>query len=104
MLTSAHPILTETEWVAVSIALRDAQRCGCDAEARDASSGGLRRMTNLLFGRRRPPPLASPRLEAIRRFVCASNRRRKLAVEHVTPLTEHGFNRAQIDALGLLSL
>lgn len=103
MTTTAEPILTRNEWVAVSIALQDAQRCGCPAEARDADPGPLRRAANFLFGSRRPTPLADPRLEAIRRFVCASRRRRKTAMEHVPPLAEHGFNQAQIDALGLLS-
>lgn len=99
----AHPKLTRNEWAAVSIALQDAQRCGCAAEAGDARPGPIRRLATLVFGSRRPTPLADPRLEAVRRFVCASYRRRGGADDLARPLAAHGFSAAQIDALQLLS-
>ena len=104
MPVTPEPTLTRNEWAAVSLALQDAQRCGCAAEALDARSGAIHRLGKLLFGRRRPTPLANPRLEAVRHFVCASRRRKLPATELASPLEEQGFSPAQIDALGLLSL
>ncbi|SFR83789.1 hypothetical protein [Sphingomonas jatrophae] len=99
----AQPTLSTSEWNAVAIALKDAQRCGCTAEAIGEEAGPVRRLATFLTGRRRPNPLADPRLEAVRQFVCTSYRRRAPATEIAPALAEHGFNRAQIDALGLLA-
>lgn len=98
-----QPVLSSSEWAAVSVALKDAQRCGCTAEPANASPGALRRAVRFIFGSRRPTPLADPRLEAIRRFVCASSRRRDPVDGLAAPLAEHGFSTAQIDAIHLLS-
>ena len=104
MSATAEPTLSRHEWAAVSIALQDAERCGCAAQARDAPAGILGRAAALVFGQNRPTSLADPRLEAVRRFVCASRRRRRAADDLAPPLATHGFSQAQIDALGLLSL
>lgn len=101
--SSIQPVLSGSEWAAVSVALRDAQRCGCAAEAANTRPGALRRAVRFVFGSRRPTPLADPRLEAIRRFVCASNRRRGPVDGLAALLAEHGFSTAQINALHLLS-
>lgn len=103
MTTAIQPTLSRSEWSAVSIALQDAQRCGCAAEAGSKEAGLLSRAATFAFGRRRPTPLADTRLEAVRRFVCASNRRRRPADDLAAPLAAHGFSPAQIDALGLLA-
>lgn len=103
MSTADEPILTTTEWAAVSVALQDAGRCGCAAAPADGGRRGLRALGRFVFGNRKPTPLADPRLEAVRQFVCSSRRRRSPVAELAAPLAEHGFTRAQIDALGLLS-
>lgn len=103
MSTVVEPTLTRDEWAAVSIALQDAQRCGCGAQAGDTRTGIFGRTAALLFGQRRPTPLANSRLEAVRRFVCATHRRRRAADDLAAPLATHGFSPAQIAALGLLS-
>ena len=63
MLATNDPILTAHEPAAVSVALQDAGR------------SGLRGIGRFVFGTRRPTPLADPRLEAVRRFVCDTRRR-----------------------------
>lgn len=94
--------LTVTERTVVSIALQDAERCGCAAEQAIGSTTRFRRLVKLLFGSGRPTPLADPRLEAIRRFVCA-NRRRDTTEDLATPLADHGLSESQIAALAHLS-
>ncbi|MFD1952139.1 hypothetical protein ACFSGX_15300 [Sphingomonas arantia] len=103
MPSPTSPNLSRTEWAAVAVALQDTARCGCTAEAIDASSGSLRRLTQFLFGRHGPTPLADPRLEAVRRFVCASHVGSGASSDLAKALTDHGFSQAQIDALDLLS-
>jgi hypothetical protein len=103
MPATDDPILTPAEWAAVSVALQDAGRCGCAAAPADSGRRGLRGLGRLVFGSRRPTPFADPRLEAVRQFVCSSRRRRQPVAELAAPLAEHGFTRAQIDALALLS-
>jgi hypothetical protein len=49
------------------------------------------------------PELLDPRVEALRTFVCATHRARTAAVEYSAELERVGFNRAQIEAVALLS-
>ena len=100
-----HPKLTNLEWSTVAIALNDANRCGC-APAVDSNSPSFpRRVAHAVFGRsQRPNALADPRLEAIRKFVCTTNRYRKPAAELAPSLAAQGFSQAQIDAIALLSI
>ena len=98
------PDLSNLEWSAVAVALQDAHRCGCVAASAPGRGGIVERLALKLFGRRRPNGLADPKLETVRRFVCATNRRRGRAEEYVPGLAQHGFSPSQIDALTLLSV
>jgi hypothetical protein len=99
-----EPDLSPTEWMAVSVALRDAADCGC---ALPPEPGSLRdwadRIGRALVGRQPRTSLADPRLEALRRFMCETRIRRRPAEELAGALAEQGFSRAQISALAMLS-
>jgi len=95
------PRLSRTDWQAVSVALNDAAQCGCGEVT--GKPGAVGRLLGALTGNAPRPPLADPRLEAIRRFVCATRRGRRPADAHVPGLIAQGFSRDQIDALALLS-
>ena len=94
------PTLSEREWQAVSAAFADASECGCgNLEKPRLASGLLRAVT----GSRARRPLADHRLEAVRTFVCATNRQRRTADHLVPALLDHGFNDRQVDALAMLA-
>lgn len=95
-----QPSLSRSEWQAVAIALKDADGCGCAAEARGTRFG---RLWSAVTGNAPARPLANPRLEAVRRFVCATRRLHRRADRYVPDLMAQGFNPAQVDALTLLS-
>lgn len=97
--TGTAPTLDALEWQAVSVALKDAATCGCGDVARP---GAITRALRSVLGVRPPQPLADPRLEAVRRFVCVT-RRRGGAERDAAALASHGYNRRQIAALALLS-
>jgi hypothetical protein len=101
---SAAPVLSQTEWAAVSVAFQDAAACGCTAARATEKPSLLGRVADTLFGARRPTPLADPRLEAIRQFVCTTRRQRQPATHLVPVLADHGFNPAQIEAIALLAI
>ena len=94
------PILSQLEWKAVSDALADASNCGCGNRERPRLTSRLYRAVT---GSQGPHPLADPKLEAVRNFVCETNRTRRVAKHHVPALLNHGFNDRQVDALALLS-
>ena len=94
-----HPELSPSEWRAVSIALADADRIGCPA----GNSGLFGRLYSAMTGNRPATPLADPRLEAVRRFVCDTHRQRRLSQAYAPALAEHGFNGRQIEALAMLA-
>jgi hypothetical protein len=101
---TAAPELSQTEWAAVSVAFQDAAACGCSAVPATERPSLLGRVADTLFGARRPTPLANPRLEAIRQFVCTTRRQRQPAAHLVPVLADHGFNPAQIEAIALLAI
>lgn len=96
--------LSKTEWMAVAVALNDANAFGCNAPS---DSGSLRSrlngMARTLFGIESRRQLADPRLETLRRFVCTTRSRRRRADEMVPELIRHGFNPAQVNAIAQLS-
>lgn len=104
MCSQGIPQLSSTEWAAVSVALQDAAGCGCAAASPGTPRSKIGRALDLLFGSRRATPLADPRLEAIRQFVCKTRRQRQPAAELVPALADQGFNAAQIDAIALLAI
>jgi hypothetical protein len=97
---ASAPALSHTEWRAVSVALNDAADIRCGVVDKP---GRLSRLFTTLTGVEHKRPLADPRLETLRRFVCQTRATRTEASELVPALIEQGFNRAQIAALALLS-
>jgi len=100
MQTLAEPKLSRSDWQAVSIALHDAGSSRCGASGKRGIVG---RLFTAVTGEEPARPLADPRLEAIRSFVCATRRTRRPAERFVPDLEAQGFSRDQIDALALLS-
>ncbi|MBU3078932.1 hypothetical protein [Sphingomonas quercus] len=93
------PALSQTEWKAVTVAINDAANCGCAS----GEPGRLGRIFAALTGIERPKPLADPRLEALRLFVCDTRRSRKPAESLVPALIDQGYNPAQVRAIALLA-
>ena len=100
MAFTASPELTENEWRAVSVALNDAAGHGYVAPD---GSGPFSRLLAWFTGIEARRPLADPRLEALRAFVCTTRARRAAAVEFVPALAKHGYNDRQIAAIALLA-
>ena len=103
-MASSVAELSKTEWMAVAVALNDANAFGCSippeaGSLRDKLSGAAR----TLFGIEQRKQLADPRLETLRRFVCTTRARRRPADEFMPALLQHGFNPAQVDAIAQLS-
>jgi len=99
---AAQPRLTTAEWQAVTVALRDVERFACAVPA-GKPEGGLSKLFRALTGIEKPRPLADPRLDAIRRFVCASRRNMARAREIAGELMDFGYSRDQIEALRMVA-
>lgn len=90
------PPLSPLEWKVVSLAMREA------GEAGRAGRGRLARLFGPAVGLRPKLPLADPRLEALRRFVCRV--RDRADVSELKPrLIELGFHPSQISAVAMLA-
>lgn len=104
MATILQPTLSRAEWHAVSIALHDADQHACtSAKPSGRWSGFIGWLYTAITGNEPQRPLADPRLESIRRFVCAMRRKPDAAVTLIPELEAHGFSSAQVEALALLS-
>lgn len=97
----AQPHLTTAEWQAVTVALRDAEHLSCGASSKP--EGRLSRLFRAVTGIEQPRPLADPRLDAVRRFVCASRRNVVRAREVASELMVLGYSREQIEALRIVA-
>lgn len=98
------PTLSRTEWQAVSIGLQDALKYGCAGPPELGSlKARLQRLLSLVCGIEPPRPLADPRLEALRRFVCSARRGQPIKNEHAPTLIEQGFSPLQLNAIALLA-
>ncbi len=102
MTLTSQPMLSRSEWKAVAIAFNDAADRGCALPGE--KSGVLGRVLGAVTGIKPLAPLADPRLEAIRGFVCDTRRHRRPADRYVPVLEAQGFSHAQVEALALLSL
>jgi hypothetical protein len=101
---SSLPDLSKTEWMAVSVAFQDAADCGCAIPPAPGSfRARLNKLARRLFGGEANTPLADPRLEALRRFVCTTRVKRRPVERYADNLMDQGFTRSQVDALALLS-
>ena len=96
--------LSQTEWRAVTVALRDAEHFGT-AVARQVGQpeGGIARALRWLTGIEAPRPLADPRLDALRRFVWAARRRSARVRDMVPELMDFGYSPTQIEAIRLVA-
>jgi hypothetical protein len=101
----ANPHLTGLEWQVVATAFNDASghRCG-SARKPSRLISGLRRLLEALTGVRAPQPLADPRLEKLRSFLCFTRDKGRPSQQTWEELLELGFSEAQIEALALLAL
>ena len=99
----AAPSLDPVEWRAVAIALQDADRAAWLAPEGNSLRSRLGHLYTRLTGTTPVPPLADPRLDTLRRFVHATRRTRAMAEPLVPAMMAQGFNRAQVEAIALLS-
>ncbi len=90
------PPLSALEWKVVTLAMREAGRTATRRR------GWLRRMIDGGAGTRPNLPLADPRLETLRRFVCRV-RDRADASELKHRLLEFGFHPNQISAVAMIA-
>ena len=96
------PALSQIEWNAVVIALRDADRRAHEP-ARSRVGRFFDKAVAVLTGNEPATPLADPRLETLRRFVSGSRRHHRSDERTATELLEHGFSCAQLRAISLLA-
>ena len=97
----AHvPTLSDLEWKVVSLAMRELG----DAAPREPGRLGrrLRAFWSAVTGWEPKRPLADPRLELLRRYVCTQAGRRD-AAELAPRLLSHGFTQNQLSAVTLLA-
>jgi hypothetical protein len=92
------PELSAIEWQTVALALNDAGTRAMVRPGGDWMAGLWRIITGASVAR----PLADPRLEALRGFVCDARRRRRIDITLAEQLLQHGFNTRQIEAIALL--
>lgn len=98
------PVLTKTEWLAVTVAIRDVVSTSCTFPK---AQGWLARNLAWLFGTdavvEASSPPADARTEALRRFICTIQRQREVDEDLVAPLLGQGFTRAQVDAIAMVT-
>lgn len=93
------PLLSALEWKVVSLAMREAGEAGCGGTRR---RGWLGRLIDGGAGLRPKLPLADPRLETLRRFVCRLCDRADVS-ELKRRLVEFGFHPDQIAAVATIA-
>lgn len=93
------PALSRSEWKAVATAYDEAEAY----RLAPVRSSLLRTAIDRLTGTRTELRTADPRREALSRFVCTVRRTRRADERLVPELLGFGFNRAQVEALALLS-
>ncbi|MBV9842378.1 MAG: hypothetical protein JOY99_12760 [Sphingomonadaceae bacterium] len=97
------PALSALEWKVVRLALREAGELRCAGVAEPSRlRQRLRRLWTALTGWEPQRPLADPRLEMLRRFVCTARGRRD-AAEIARRLLGMGFTQRQLAAVTLLA-
>jgi len=96
---AAAPTLSALEWKVVSLAMREAGENGCGAGKR---GHWLSRLIARGGGVRPKLPLADPRLETLRRFVCRLQNRADVS-ELSNRLVELGYHPTQISAVAMVA-
>jgi hypothetical protein len=98
-----QPMLTGLEWKVVALALREASDGGCGGIVPPSRLTRLfRRIAHALTGWEGPRPLADPRLETLRRFVCTSRWGHHDAAALAQSLLQQGFSQPQVRAVAML--
>ncbi|SNS38305.1 hypothetical protein SAMN06295912_105152 [Sphingomonas laterariae] len=92
--------LSALEWQVIGLAIREASRIG---GGRIFAASRWRRLASLLTGSEALRPLADPRLETLRSFVCAVRNGHKLAERLATKLLDQGYSSDQVSAVRLLA-
>jgi len=95
---SDAPTLSALEWKVVSLAIREAADAGCGS----VKSSWLGRLMRRAAGVAPKMPLADPRLETLRRFVCRV-RGRADASDLISALRDLGYSQNQISAVAMLA-
>ncbi|RYD89784.1 MAG: hypothetical protein EOP61_30890 [Sphingomonadales bacterium] len=96
---TSTPPLSALEWKVVSLAMREAGEAGAGGTRR---RGWFGRMIDGTTGLRPKLPLADPRLEMLRRFVCRLCARADVS-ELKPRLIELGFHPSQISAVAMIA-
>ena len=94
------PVLSDLEWKVVSLALREAGESVIGEPGRLGRQ--LRALWSAVTGWEPKRPLADPRLETLRRFVCTQRGRRD-AAHLAARLLGMGFTPSQLSAVTLLA-
>lgn len=92
--------LSALEWQVIGLAIREAGRFG---GGRIRAATRWRRLWSFVTGNETLRPLADPRLEALRSFVCAVRNGRRPVERLAGRLLELGFTCDQIGAVRLLA-
>ena len=98
-MATAAPSLSKREWQVVAIALREADQHGCGGIVPPSRIG---RIWTAITGREPIRPLADPRLETLRRFVCQLHRRAEPVETLGQALIDLGYSRDQVNAIAAL--
>ncbi len=94
------PALSRQDWLAAHVGAHDADTIGCRAPATpDHAKTRLQRWMTRLFGDNAPMPLADPRLEAVRRFACATRAGRLPDGTLIGELHQRGLDDAELAAI-----
>jgi hypothetical protein len=102
---AAPPHLSSLEWQVVAAAFSDASEHACGSPREPSRfSAGVRRVIEALTAVRAPRPLADPRLEKLRFFVCFTRDHGRPSQATWDELVELGFSEAQVEALAILAL
>jgi hypothetical protein len=94
-----QPMLSGLEWKVVALALRETDTCCGTDDAPSRLAHLLRRIGRALTGWEGPLPLANPRLETLRRFVCMLRRGHRDAATTAQSLVRLGFSPRQLHAV-----
>ena len=104
ILATEELTLSQAEWQAVTVALRDAEHFSAAAAHRAGEPESIvARTVRWLTGIEAPRRLADPRLDAVRRFVWAARRHSTRVRDLVPELMGFGYSSAQIEALRLVA-
>jgi hypothetical protein len=93
--------LSQLEWRVVSLALEESEKGGAVSEP-GMVRRFFQRIGRALFGIETSTPLADPRLETLRRFICTSRWGHRDAVLLAQRLMDFGFSQRQVRAVAML--